>query len=101
MHLLQVNHIDGNKLNNNLNNLEWCTNQENTEHAIRNNLRNNNGEKNPSSKLKKEDIYEIVNLIRNGYSCAKIAKQYNVSATTIERIKRRETWTSLTKDLIF
>ncbi len=36
--LPQINHKDGNKLNNNVDNLEWCTNSENTQHGYDSNL---------------------------------------------------------------
>ncbi len=51
----QINHIDGNKLNNNAKNLEWCTQSENQIHAYRTGLqkgycKSQSGENNPKNR---------------------------------------------------
>ena len=56
----QVNHMDGNKLNNNLTNLEWCTPSENMRHAVKTGLfADLKGEKNPSAKLSSFKVQRI------------------------------------------
>ena len=47
---LTVNHIDGNKLNNSVDNLEWISTGDNTRHAIENGLANRDGNTNPNFK---------------------------------------------------
>ena len=47
---LTVNHIDGNKINNNVENLEWISTGDNTRHAIKNGLTHRDSTKNPNFK---------------------------------------------------
>ena len=84
----QVNHIDGNKLNNNVTNLEWCTNEENMRHAVLNNLRPS-GENCKLSKLKTINIIEIKNSDKDIKYLSKI---YNVHPSTINSILIGHTW---------
>ena len=81
-----INHIDGDKLNNDLNNLEWCTHSHNMKHAFKTGLVNNTGEKNGMSKLNKSKVVEIKRLIKNGMSQQGIANKFNVSRSCILKI---------------
>ena len=93
---LQVNHIDGNKHNNTLNNLEWCTSKENIHHAMRLGLRNDKGENNWGHKLSNEQVIYIRNLYKTKqYTEKQIAEQYNVHEETIGKIIRGITWKNL------
>lgn len=99
---LQVNHIDGNKQNNTLNNLEWCTNQENRIHAVKLGLAASlKGEDNPASKLLESQVLNIINDLLNHVPYSQICKKYNCSKSTISAIKNKRNWIYLTKDINF
>lgn len=88
--LPQVNHKDGNKLNNNINNLEWCTKQENQSHAVRTGLMQR-GQDRPSAKLTEAEVLEIYKL-KGILKAQDIANKYNVSKNTINCILRGSKW---------
>lgn len=95
MENLQVNHIDGNKRNNVLSNLEWVTREENMQHAMKKGLfnpQNRTGEKHPMCKLTTKQVEEIREKIKSGkFTQREIAKEYNVSECTISEIKTKRT----------
>lgn len=88
---LTINHKDGNKLNNNIENLECISNVDNLRHAHENNLIIiKKGLESPNCKFSKLEIVEILNLLNSGVFQSEIAKKYNVHQTTISKIKNNK-----------
>lgn len=97
MENLQVNHIDGNKKNNNLTNLEWTTSEENIRHAIDNNLR---ATINGASKLTPEQVIEIYRRATNGERNIDLGKEFNIHPDQVGRIKNKKAWKEITSSLV-
>ena len=88
-HNLTINHIDGNKINNHVDNLEIVTMTDNRRHAIRNGLWNQRGVNAAKAKLTTEDLAQIRQLYSTGrYRQIDLAKMFNVGKSTIGRVVR-------------
>lgn len=91
----QVNHIDCNKKNNQIKNLEWVTPKENMQHAILHNLINRPdliGESNPNSKLKEKDVIFILGFPKKRKYIKELCSMFNVKKSCIERIIYGKSW---------
>ncbi len=90
----QINHINGDKTYNSIENLEWVSHRENLDHAIKNNL-TLKGEENRNSKLKNVDVIEIHSLLQKGTTTKELSESYNVSYSTIDGIRTNRYWKHL------
>jgi len=86
-----VNHIDGNKENNCLENLEYVTQGENQRKAGEMGLMAH-GEKHHRAKLTKKDVKKIRTLAEKGFLQEDLGKKYKVSQAHISNIVLKKSW---------
>ncbi|UXQ88921.1 HNH homing endonuclease [Bacillus phage Thurquoise] len=94
----QVNHKNGNKLDNSEKNLEAITQLENIHHAIETGLYENSleniklyGESHGRSKLTEDEVREI-RFNSDGISTAELSRRYSVDRKTVRQIRQGITW---------
>lgn len=86
-----VNHKDGNKQNNHIDNLEWVTHGQNSRHAVDTGLiKKGNGLYN--SELNDEQVHEICKLLIEGFRPKDICVKYGVSVDIIRKIRGGDTY---------
>jgi hypothetical protein len=87
----QVNHIDGNKLNNHADNLEYCSPSENSKHANTIGLCGR-GENRHNAKLKNSEVIKIREMAKSGMGDIEISKIFNVSPVCIWNIRKGKSY---------
>ena len=93
MDKLEVNHINGNKKGNRLENLEWTTSSENQKHAVETGLQKaRKGEKSNFSKLSDSNIKLIFELKKQGLLQREIAEKVGCTPSNISYILNNKTW---------
>ncbi len=94
--LPEVNHIDGNKENNHVNNLEWCTRSENMKHAFRIGKISLAGMNSRSRKLNESQVLEIYSSKEKGVY---LAQKFNVTSANITDIQKGKIWSTVTNSI--
>lgn len=88
---MEINHKNGVKTDNRLENLEYCTKSENNTHKVQV-LGKGRGETHGMSKLTDDDVREIRRLAAKGIPQRVIAARFNMTHPNIGFIVRRATW---------
>lgn len=98
---LVVNHKDGKKTNNRVDNLEWVTVKGNMDHAKEHGLLGYMGENSHLAKMTNSTAEKCCKMLAKGKSFNEIAEKLGISRKTVIHIKYGETWTHISKKYTF
>lgn len=87
-----INHKNGIKTDNRIENLEWCTNDENITHGVKIGSFHK-GENARDAKLKNQ---EVVAILTSELPHKELAERFNVTIHTVRGIKYGKSWTHIT-----
>lgn len=93
----QVNHINSDKKDNSVQNLEWVTSKENNIHSVARDI-GVKGMKVWTAKLTEQNVVEIRNRLQKGEMLVTLAKEFKVCKQTIFKIKKNKIWKSVKGD---
>jgi len=91
----EVNHINGIRHDNRVENLEWCTRSENQLHAYKIGLQTPTiiqGERHHKARLSEKDVLEIRRLYEAGVGMTELSKMFNMNRGSIHHIIKRTSW---------
>jgi hypothetical protein len=101
---IEINHIDGKKDNNNINNLEWISPSDNQKHAYKNNLRKpNKGIKSGLTSFTNKQIHMICKELENKNTVKNITNKFKWIKTEsfVYNIKYKRRWVHISKNYNF
>lgn len=97
-----VNHLDSDRGNNSVENLEWCTYKENLEHASgKGRLVGKKGETSSSAVMSNETCHLICKEIEKGVKLKAISDKYGINIKTISNIKNGKRWLEISSQYTF
>lgn len=97
-HQDQVNHIDGDKKNNDVSNLEWCTGKENVRHSYAIGKASHVGERNTFATINDDIAREIIKLKDSGLTAKKVGQKVGASKNVVYSIWQGKTWTHVNRE---
>ena len=97
-----VNHLDSDRGNNSLENLEWCTYKENLEHASgKGRLMGKKGEVNSSSVMSNKTCHLLCKEIEKGVNLKALSDKYGINLKTLSNIKNGKRWLEISSQYNF